>query len=72
MLSGLIRALRRALVSASGSVFALPPHRSAQRELLSQPASPGDTQDVGLLVAEFLQHLAQEQGQGGESVRQIG
>ena len=43
-----------------------------QRELLSQPASPGDTQDVGLLVAEIMQHLAQEQGQGGETVRQIG
>ena len=31
MLSGLIRALCRALASASGSVFALPPHRSPQR-----------------------------------------
>ena len=41
-------------------------------ELLSQPASPGDTQHVGLLVAEIMQHLAQKQGQGGETVRQIG
>jgi len=82
MLSGLIRALRRPLASASGSVFALPPtvapaaqdgsspaaagwrhHLWArlrwppgsaagtggveQRELPDQPASPGDTQDVG-------------------------
>ncbi|HLN67574.1 MAG TPA: hypothetical protein VK280_09895 [Streptosporangiaceae bacterium] len=31
MLSGLIRALCSALASASGSVFALPPHRSPQR-----------------------------------------
>jgi hypothetical protein len=46
--------------------------RVEQRELLSQPASPGDTQDVGLLVAEIMQRLAQEQGQGGETVRQIG
>ena len=45
--------------------------RVEQRELLSQPASPGDTQDVGLLVAQVMQHLAQEQGQGGETVRPV-
>ena len=44
------------------------PVRTAQRELLRQPASPGDAQDVGVGVAELVEQAAQERRRGAQVV----
>ena len=44
------------------------PVRAAQRELLRQPASPGDAQDVGLLVAELVEQAGQQRRQRGQVI----
>ncbi|MGD0925722.1 MAG: hypothetical protein ABR926_11075 [Streptosporangiaceae bacterium] len=40
----------------------------AQRELLGEPASPGDAQHIGLLVAELIEKIAQQRRRGPQVV----
>ena len=45
------------------------PVRAAQRELLRQPAAPGDAQDVGLLVAELVEQPGEQRRQRDQVIR---
>ena len=45
------------------------PVRAAQRELLRQSATPGDAQDVGLLIAELVEQADQQRRQRGQVIR---
>ena len=46
------------------------PGRAAQGELLREPASPGDTQHIGLLIAELVKHTAQQRRRSGQMIRE--
>jgi hypothetical protein len=45
------------------------PVRPAQRELLREPAAPGDAEDVGLLIVELVEQAGQQRRQHGQVIR---
>ena len=45
------------------------PGRAARGELLREPASPGDAQDIGLLMAELVEQPGQQRRQGDKMRR---
>jgi hypothetical protein len=44
------------------------PGRATRGELLGEPASPGDTQDIGLLIADLVEQPAQQRPQVASSL----